>query len=143
MRFMIIVKASKDSEAGKMPSQELLEAMGKFNEELVKAGIMLSGEGLQASSKGARMRISGNKRTVIDGPSTETIFVNSTALRDARGGAIDLFEYHVKTADGRRLTVYSEYFAYKVGDCVTLLESSKPTYPRIAPADSGTCGKVS
>ena len=72
MRFMIIVKASEDSEAGKMPSQELLTAMGKYNEELVKAGIMLAGEGLQPSSKGARVRFSGNKRTVIDGPFAET-----------------------------------------------------------------------
>ena len=72
MRFMIIVKASKDSEAGKMPSQELLTAMGKYNEELVKAGIMLAGEGLQPSSKGARVRFAGNKRIVTDGPFTET-----------------------------------------------------------------------
>ena len=72
MRFMIIVKASKDSEAGKMPSQELLEAMGKYNEELVKAGIMLAGEGLHPSSKGARVRFSGEKRIVTDGPFTET-----------------------------------------------------------------------
>src|SRR6478672_3113977 len=72
MRFMVIVKASKDSEAGKMPSQELLAAMGKYNEELVKAGIMLSGEGLHPSSKGARVRFSGNKRIVSDGPFTET-----------------------------------------------------------------------
>jgi hypothetical protein len=72
MRFMVMVKASQDSEAGKMPSQELLAAMGKFNEELVKAGIMLSGEGLQPSSKGARVRFSGSKRTVIDGPFAET-----------------------------------------------------------------------
>jgi hypothetical protein len=72
MRFMIIVKASKDSEAGKMPSEELLAAMGKYNEELVKAGIMLAGEGLQPSSKGARVRFSGERRTVIDGPFTET-----------------------------------------------------------------------
>jgi hypothetical protein len=72
MRFMIIVKASKDSEAGKMPSQELLTAMGKYNEELVKAGIMLAGEGLHPSSKGARVRFSGNKRIVTDGPFTET-----------------------------------------------------------------------
>jgi hypothetical protein len=72
MRFMVIVKASKDSEAGKLPTQELLAAMGKFNEELVKAGIMLAGEGLQASSKGARVRFSGDKRTVIDGPFAET-----------------------------------------------------------------------
>jgi hypothetical protein len=72
MRFMIIVKASKDSEAGKMPSRELLEAMGKYNEELVKAGIMLAGEGLQPSSKGARVRFSGDKRIVTDGPFTET-----------------------------------------------------------------------
>jgi hypothetical protein len=65
MRFMVIVKANKDSEAGKLPSQELLAAMGKFSEELAKAGIMLAGEGLQASSKGARVRFSGDKRTVI------------------------------------------------------------------------------
>ena len=72
MRFMVIVKASKDSEAGKMPSEEMLAAMAKFNEEMVKAGIMLDGAGLQASSKGARIRFSGNKRTVIDGPFAET-----------------------------------------------------------------------
>ena len=72
MRFMVIVKASKDSEAGKMPSQELLEAMGKYNEELVKAGIMLAGEGLQPSSKGARVKFSGDKRIVTDGPFAET-----------------------------------------------------------------------
>jgi len=68
MRFMVIVKANKDSEAGVMPSQELLTAMGNFNEELVKAGVMLAGEGLHPSSKGARVRFSGAKRTVIDGP---------------------------------------------------------------------------
>jgi hypothetical protein len=73
MRFMVIVKASKNSEAGKLPGTELLEAMGKYNEELVKAGVMLSGEGLQASSKGARVRFSGSgKTTVIDGPFAET-----------------------------------------------------------------------
>jgi len=72
MRFMIIVKASQDSEAGKMPSQELLAAMGKFNEELIKAGVMLAGEGLQPSSKGARVRFSGDKRIVTDGPFAET-----------------------------------------------------------------------
>jgi hypothetical protein len=72
MRFMVIVKASKDSEAGKMPSTELLAAMGKFNEELVKAGVMLAGEGLHPSSRGARIRFSGTQRTVIDGPFTET-----------------------------------------------------------------------
>ena len=72
MRFMIIVKASPDSEAGKLPTHDLLEAMGKYNEELVKAGIMLSGDGLQPSSKGARVRFSGDRRTVIDGPFTET-----------------------------------------------------------------------
>jgi hypothetical protein len=72
MRFMIIVKATKDSEAGVMPSEQLLTEMGKYNEELVKAGIMLAGEGLQPSSKGARIRFSGNKRTVIDGPFAET-----------------------------------------------------------------------
>jgi len=72
MKFMILVKASKESEAGVLPSQELLTAMGKFNEELVKAGVMLAGEGLQPSSKGARVRFSGNNRTVIDGPFAET-----------------------------------------------------------------------
>ena len=72
MRFMVIVKADKDSEAGVLPSRELLAEMGKFNEELVKAGVMLAGEGLQASSKGARVRFSGKNRTVIDGPFAET-----------------------------------------------------------------------
>src|SRR5882672_1505804 len=72
MRFMVIVKASKDSEAGKMPSEEMLGAMAKFNEELVKAGVMLDGNGLQPSSKGARIRFSGKNRTVIDGPFAET-----------------------------------------------------------------------
>jgi hypothetical protein len=72
MRFMILVKASKDSEAGVMPSQQLLTEMGKFNEELANAGVMLAGEGLQPSSKGARVRFSGSKRTVIDGPFAET-----------------------------------------------------------------------
>src|SRR2546426_8863134 len=71
MRFMVMVKATRDSEAGKLPSAELLTEMGKFNEELVKAGVMLAGEGLQPSSKGARVRFSGAKRTVIDGPFTE------------------------------------------------------------------------
>ena len=69
---MFIVKATKDSEAGVMPSEQLLTEMGKFNEELVKAGVMLAGEGLQASSKGARVRFSGSRRTVIDGPFAET-----------------------------------------------------------------------
>jgi hypothetical protein len=72
MRVMVIVKANKDSEAGVMPRRKLLEDMGKFNEELVKAGVMLAGEGLQPSSKGKRVRFSGEKRTVIDGPFTET-----------------------------------------------------------------------
>ena len=72
MRFMIIVKATKDSEAGVMPSEQLLTEMGKFNEELVKAGVMLAGEGLHPSSKGARVRFSGRDRTVIDGPFAET-----------------------------------------------------------------------
>jgi len=72
MKFMILVKASKDSEAGVMPSTEALTAMGKFNEELVKAGVMLAGEGLHPSSKGARVRFSGGKTTVIDGPFAET-----------------------------------------------------------------------
>ena len=72
MRFMVMVKASKDSEAGRLPSAELLNEMGKFNEELVKAGVMQAGEGLQPSSKGARVRFSGAKRTVFDGPFAET-----------------------------------------------------------------------
>jgi hypothetical protein len=72
MRFMVLVKATKDSEAGVMPDEKLLAEMGKFNEELVKAGVMLAGEGLHPSSKGARIRFSGNKRTVIDGPFAET-----------------------------------------------------------------------
>ena len=72
MRFMIIVKASKDSEAGVMPSEQLLSEMGRFNEELAKAGVLLAAEGLQPSSKGARVRFSGNKRTVIDGPFDQT-----------------------------------------------------------------------
>src|SRR6185436_6715813 len=73
MRFMVLVKANKESEAGVLPDQKILAAMGKYNEELVKAGVMLAGEGLQASSKGARVRFEGpSKRTVIDGPITET-----------------------------------------------------------------------
>ena len=72
MRFMVIVKASKDSEAGKMPSEKLLADMGKFNEELVKAGVMLAGEGLHPSSKGKRVRFFGKQRTVVDGPFAET-----------------------------------------------------------------------
>jgi hypothetical protein len=72
MKVMVIVKATKASEAGQMPSQQLLNDMGTFNEELVKAGIMLAGEGLHPSSKGARVRFSGKSRTVIDGPFTET-----------------------------------------------------------------------
>ncbi len=72
MRVMLMVKANKDSEAGVMPKQKLLEEMGKFNEELVKAGVLLAAEGLQPTSKGKRVRFSGAKRTVIDGPFTET-----------------------------------------------------------------------
>src|SRR5437667_10324432 len=72
MRFMVLVKASQESEAGAMPSQEILAAMGNYNEELVKAGVMLAGDGLHPSSKGARVQFSGAKRTVIDGPFTET-----------------------------------------------------------------------
>ncbi|MBA3342755.1 MAG: YciI family protein [Gemmatimonadaceae bacterium] len=72
MRFMVIVKADKDSEAGVLPSEELLAAMGKYNEELVKAGVLLAGEGLHPTSKGVRVRFAGDKRTVIDGPFTET-----------------------------------------------------------------------
>jgi hypothetical protein len=72
MKFMMIVKASKESEAGVMPSEELLSAMGNYNEELLKAGVLLDGAGLQASSKGARIKFSGGKRTVIDGPFAET-----------------------------------------------------------------------
>jgi hypothetical protein len=72
MRFMVMVKANKNSEAGVMPDEKLLSEMGKFNEELLKAGVLLAGEGLQPSSRGARVRFSGNKRTVIDGPFAET-----------------------------------------------------------------------
>jgi len=72
MRFMVIVPANKDSEAGVLPDQEILTKMGKFNEEMVKAGVMLAGEGLQASSKGARIKFSGGKTTVTDGPFTES-----------------------------------------------------------------------
>ena len=72
MRFMVIVKATKDSEAGKMPSEDMLGAMAKFNEEMVKAGVMVDGAGLQASSKGARIRFSGDKRGVVQGPFPET-----------------------------------------------------------------------
>lgn len=72
MRFMVIVKATADSESGKMPSEKLLAEMGKFNEELAKAGVMLAGEGLHPSSKGARVKFSGPNRTVIDGPFAET-----------------------------------------------------------------------
>ena len=72
MRVMVIVKADKNSESGVLPDMKLLEDMGKFNEELTKAGVMLAGEGLQASSKGARVRFSGGKKTVIDGPFAET-----------------------------------------------------------------------
>jgi hypothetical protein len=72
MRFMIIVKASKESEAGIMPSEKLLAEMGKFNEELANAGVMLAGEGLHPTSKGVRVKFSGSKRTVVDGPFTET-----------------------------------------------------------------------
>jgi hypothetical protein len=71
MRFMVMVKANEDSEAGVLPSEELLAAMAKYNEELVKAGVLLAGEGLQPSSKGARVKFSGTRRTVIDGPFTE------------------------------------------------------------------------
>ena len=72
MRFMVIVKANKDSEAGVLPDEKILKAMGKFNEELVKAGVMLDGAGLQSSAKGARIRFEGGKRTVVDGPFAET-----------------------------------------------------------------------
>lgn len=72
MRVMVIIKASKESEAGEMPGEQLLVEMGKYNEDLIKAGVMLAGEGLQASSKGKRVRFSGANRTVIDGPFAET-----------------------------------------------------------------------
>jgi len=72
MRFMVMIKADKNTEAGVMPSQQLLAAMGKYNEELAKAGVLLDGNGLQPSSKGARVKFSGTKRTVVDGPFAET-----------------------------------------------------------------------
>ena len=71
MRFMLMIKSNRDTEAGVMPSQELLTEMGRFNEEMIKAGVMLAGEGLQPSSKGARVKLAGNRRTVIDGPFAE------------------------------------------------------------------------
>ena len=72
MRVMILVKANKESEAGELPSEQILAAMGKYNEQLVKAGVMLAGEGLHPSSKGKRVRVSGSQRTVIDGPFAES-----------------------------------------------------------------------
>ena len=72
MKFMMLLKADRNTEAGKMPSEEIIIAMGKYNEELIRAGVMLAGEGLQPSSKGARVRFAGGKTTVIDGPFTET-----------------------------------------------------------------------
>lgn len=72
MRFMMLLKATKRSESGEMPTLELIQEMGRYNQELVKAGVLLAGEGLQASSKGARVRFSGKSRTVVDGPFTET-----------------------------------------------------------------------
>jgi len=72
MRVMVIVKANKDSEAGILPSKEILEKMGKYNEELVKAGVMLAGEGLESSARGKRIKFSGEKRTITDGPFAET-----------------------------------------------------------------------
>src|SRR5882672_3302054 len=72
MRFMMIVKANKDSEAGKLPSEEMIAQMGKYNEELMKAGVLADATGLQSSAKGARIKFSGNKKTVIDGPFAET-----------------------------------------------------------------------
>ena len=72
MRVMVLVKANEDSEAGEMPSTEMLDAMGKYNEELVKAGVMVAGEGLHPSSKGARIQFSGDERSVVDGPFAET-----------------------------------------------------------------------
>ena len=72
MRFMVLIKANKESEAGEMPSEDVLTAMTRYNEELVKAGVMLAGEGLHPSSRGARVRFSGSKRTVVDGPFSET-----------------------------------------------------------------------
>jgi hypothetical protein len=72
MRFMVMVKANETSEAGVLPDEKMLAAMGKYNEELVKAGVMLAGEGLQPSSKGARVKFAGNTRTVVDGPFSET-----------------------------------------------------------------------
>jgi hypothetical protein len=75
MRFMVLVKATKESEAGVMPSEQLLAEMGKFNEELVKAGVLLGADGLQPSSKGARVRFSGSKRTVMNGPFSDTALI--------------------------------------------------------------------
>ena len=89
MRFMLIVKASKESEAGVLPDEKALGDMAKFNEEMVKAGVMLAGDGLQASSKGARVRFAGSKPTVTDGPFAET--------KDSRGRVLD----HPGEVEGR------------------------------------------
>ena len=87
MRFMVLVKANKDSEKGVLPDKKMLAEMGKFNDELVKAGVMLAGEGLQPSSKGVRVRFSGGKRTVIDGPFSETKELDRRVL--AVGGEVE------------------------------------------------------
>ena len=101
MRFMVIVKANPESEAGQLPSTELLEAMGKYNEELAKAGTMLAGEGLQPSSKGVRVRFKGSERSVVDGPFTETkelIAGFAIVQVKSKAEAIELAERFLKLA---------------------------------------------
>ena len=103
MRFMVMIKANKDTEAGVMPSEQLLTEMGKFNEELVKAGVMLAGEGLHPSSKGARVRFSGNKRTVIDGPFAETkeLIAGFWLPGEVEGGGHRVGQARAQSARGR------------------------------------------
>ena len=114
MRFMIIVKATKDSETGVMPSTQLLADMGKYNEELVKAGIMLAGDGLHPSSKGARVRFSGKQRTVIDGPFAETkeLIAGYTIIKvNSRQEAIELTRRYPNPAgDGKACEIEVRQF---------------------------------
>ena len=112
MRFMILVNSSPESEAGELPSTELLTEMGKYNEELVKAGVLLAGEGLHPSSKGARVRFSGSDRTVIDGPFTEAKeLVGGFAILEARSKehAIELAKEFLAVAGGGECEIRQIY----------------------------------
>ena len=112
MRFMVVVKASKDSEAGALPDEQLLAEMGKYNEELAKAGILLAAEGLQPSSKGARVKFSGSKRTVVDGPFTE-------AKEVVGGYAVIEWESREKAIAGAVafMRLHSEHWPSWEGEC--------------------------